>query len=208
MSSFLKKFLVIATALASLTFAFPALAASYGLSETQQATGGLLPTGIAGKQTIPEVVGAIVSAGLGLIGVVFFLLILYAGFSWMIAMGNTEKVSKAKEMLEAAIIGLVIVLASYAIATFVFTSLGGGSESVSPSGGIVQGQCNSTLQKSGDVCDLNSTCATLGGTQLKCVSDCEFVEFGTCGTRASCADPTKIIENKCPGGTDNVCCKP
>ena len=53
---------------------------------------------------------------LGIIAVVIMLL---GGFKWMTAAGNEDKVAEAKKLLVAGIIGLVIVLASFAIVKFV-----------------------------------------------------------------------------------------
>jgi len=94
---------------------------TYGL-DTAADKGGL-KTLFAGK-TLPGLAGDIVGVGLSLVGIVFFGLMLYAGVRWMSAMGKTEDVQKAKDTLEAAAIGLVIVLAAYAITRFVFGSLG------------------------------------------------------------------------------------
>ena len=44
----------------------------------------------------------------------------------MTAAGNAERVDKAKTILTAASMGLVIVLSAYAITKFVFSSLGVG----------------------------------------------------------------------------------
>jgi hypothetical protein len=38
---------------------------------------------------------------------------------WMTAGGNTEQVGKAKNLITSAIIGLVIVFASYALTSFI-----------------------------------------------------------------------------------------
>jgi len=81
-----------------------------------------------------EAIGLVINVALSFIGILFFVLILYAGFTWMTAMGGTEKVEKAKGIIEAAIIGLVLVGAAYAIANFVFDKLGSGS---TPAAGAV-----------------------------------------------------------------------
>jgi hypothetical protein len=44
---------------------------------------------------------------------------IFAGLSWMTASGNQEKVNKAKDLMINAVIGLVIVMAAYAITAFV-----------------------------------------------------------------------------------------
>ena len=54
-------------------------------------------------------------AGLAFLGVVFFLLILYAGLGWILSMGNEEKITQSKDMIIAAVLGLIVVLGAYAI---------------------------------------------------------------------------------------------
>jgi uncharacterized protein YggT (Ycf19 family) len=69
------------------------------------------------------IVGGIITSVLSLMGVIFLVLMIYAGFNWMTARGEEEKVTKAKDTLTRAIIGLIIVLAAYAISYFVVSSL-------------------------------------------------------------------------------------
>lgn len=75
--------------------------------------------GVEEPKSIAEIVGGIISYALGLLGVGAVILIIYAGFLWMTARGKEERVTKAKDTLEAAIIGLVIILAAYAISYYV-----------------------------------------------------------------------------------------
>lgn len=63
--------------------------------------------------------GQLVGALLSFIGVVFMVLIIAAGLMWMTSGGNQSKVDKAKDLMIAAIIGLVIVLSAYAITAFI-----------------------------------------------------------------------------------------
>ncbi len=60
---------------------------------------------------------------LGLLGIIDVCLMLYAGFKWMTAGGNEESITTAKKTIWASIIGLVIILSSYAIANFVLREL-------------------------------------------------------------------------------------
>lgn len=92
------------------------------------------------SMSVYEIIGTLINVFLGLLGVVFLLLVLYAGFLWMTAGGDDKQVDKAKKMLINATVGLVITLSAYAITTFVInwisegTGLGGdGSRS---SGGV------------------------------------------------------------------------
>jgi TRAP-type C4-dicarboxylate transport system permease small subunit len=56
-------------------------------------------------------------------GVIFLILIVFAGYRWMTAGGNEEGVTKAKETLQRAVIGLAIVLFAYAMSIFIINSL-------------------------------------------------------------------------------------
>jgi L-asparagine transporter-like permease len=56
---------------------------------------------------------------LAFLGVVAVVVIIIGGFMWMTAGGNEEKVGKAKKTLIQGLIGLIIVLLAYAIASFV-----------------------------------------------------------------------------------------
>ncbi|MDD2681108.1 MAG: pilin [Patescibacteria group bacterium] len=64
-------------------------------------------------------VGNVIGIVLSFVGVVFLILMIFAGLTWMTAAGNQEKVTKAKDLMINAIIGLVIVMAAYAITAFV-----------------------------------------------------------------------------------------
>lgn len=76
-----------------------------------------------GEYGVSAIIGAVIQALLGLIGLIFLVLMLYAGYNWMIARGEEEKVEKAKDTITRAIVGLIIVVGAYAIWAFVFARL-------------------------------------------------------------------------------------
>lgn len=75
-----------------------------------------------GANYVTQMTGNVISSALSLVGVVFFILIVYGGFVWMTAQGKEDQVTKGKETVIAAIIGMIIIIAAYAITTFVFNS--------------------------------------------------------------------------------------
>ncbi|MBU0731725.1 pilin [Patescibacteria group bacterium] len=79
-------------------------------------------TGLGDAEPV-SVAGRIINVALGILGLFTLILFLYGGFIWMNARGNEEEVSKAKKILTGAVIGLVIVLASYGIANYIFTNV-------------------------------------------------------------------------------------
>lgn len=76
-----------------------------------------------GTTTLSELIKGIIQVILGFLGVIAVLIILWGGFIWMTAVGEPDKVDKAKKMIYSGIIGLIIIFASYAIASFVFSQL-------------------------------------------------------------------------------------
>lgn len=73
--------------------------------------------------TIEGVIGIVISSALALVGVIFLVLTVYGGYIWMTARGDEGSVEKAKGTISRSVIGLVIVLAAYAITYFVIDRL-------------------------------------------------------------------------------------
>ncbi|HZJ41555.1 MAG TPA: pilin [Patescibacteria group bacterium] len=71
------------------------------------------------------IVGRIINIALSFLGLIVLSLMIYAGFLWMTSGGDEEKVRKAKDILQSAVIGLVITLSAWAIATFIISRLWG-----------------------------------------------------------------------------------
>ena len=65
----------------------------------------------------------IIRSALSVLGIILLGVIIYSGFLWMTAGGNDDKVSEAKKWLTRSIIGLIIVLTSYMITSFVTTQI-------------------------------------------------------------------------------------
>jgi hypothetical protein len=107
-----------------------AVGAQSGLSDvvgganSQLGQSGLGQTfGTADKNTLAQMIGGGVNIVLGVLGLLLVILIIYAGFIWTTAQGDSKKVDKAKDMIKQAVIGLIIVFAAYAIAQFVMLNL-------------------------------------------------------------------------------------
>src|SRR3989344_4946322 len=85
------------------------------------------PTNFAGfsSQDLKVTIENIIRIVLGFLGVVTVLIILYGGFVWLTSFGNEDKIDQAKKLISAGVVGLVVVLATYAISSFVVNSLAG-----------------------------------------------------------------------------------
>lgn len=77
-----------------------------------------------GSTDIRIIIMRIVNVFLSLLGIITVGIIAYGGFLWMTAGGNEDQVSKAKKFILNGVIGLAIVLSSWAITRFVFSRLG------------------------------------------------------------------------------------
>jgi len=73
--------------------------------------------------SVESLIGTVITAFLGLLGVIFLVLMVYGGYIWLIARGDESKVEKAKDTIINSLIGLIIVLAAYAITYFVLDKL-------------------------------------------------------------------------------------
>jgi len=71
------------------------------------------------EKTLVKNIANIIKIALSLLGVVCIVLLIYAGYLWMTAGGNDEQVDKSKQIIKNCLIGLVIVVCSYAIAYFI-----------------------------------------------------------------------------------------
>jgi Zn-dependent protease with chaperone function len=117
------KGLISATMVASMALPMIAMAQSGQVTANE-----LLPNEIGtnigtGTTDIRITIARIIRTAMSLLGIIAVLIILYGGFKWMTAAGSDEAVGDAKKIITAGIIGLVIILTAYAIASFVINSL-------------------------------------------------------------------------------------
>ena len=89
---------------------------SASTSEFQETTG-------LGNAEPVDVASRIINVALTVLGLFTLLLIIWGGYIWMNARGNQEEVEKAKKILTGAVIGLIIILASYGVASFIFSNV-------------------------------------------------------------------------------------
>ncbi len=79
-------------------------------------------TGLSKKD--PRVIIAnLIKVVLGFLGTIAVLLVIYSGFLWMTAGGKPDNIKKAKDIMSAAVVGLIIILISYGVTLFVTETL-------------------------------------------------------------------------------------
>lgn len=166
---------------------------NYGLDSTAGAAG--IPT----SKNITTILGDVIGTALSLVSVLFFGLMLYAGIKWMLARGDEGESTKALDTIVAAIIGLVIVLASYAITTFVFKSVGGGGTTdTGPDNSLQKSECEVNYGALGYSCNEKSACNKTVNAEV------DWDNVGK-GTFKDGAETKYYISGQCP--KTPICCK-
>ncbi|MBI4276692.1 hypothetical protein HY629_02535 [Candidatus Uhrbacteria bacterium] len=80
-------------------------------------------SGLSNKPLMASV-GGLINIFLGILGTVAVVIVIYGGFLWMTASGNTEQVEKAQKLLVQGLIGFVIIALAWSIASFVVSNIG------------------------------------------------------------------------------------
>lgn len=123
---------IIATILSLTTVFALALAVTMPLQANATTTIGVEDLGLSyGAQTglgtadVRTTIAKIIKVAMSLLGIVAVVIVLIGGFKWMTAGGNDDQVGEAKKWIFSGVIGLVIILSAYALASFVITQLVG-----------------------------------------------------------------------------------
>jgi cysteine-rich repeat protein len=117
------------------------LTSAPALAQTPTALTGLQAVGntIVLPDTDPRIIASrIINVALGLLAIIFLIIIVYAGFLYMTSGGDAAKTETAIKWIRNGIIGLIIILSSWAIAHYVIQRLieaAGGGGGGGPSGG-------------------------------------------------------------------------
>ncbi len=77
----------------------------------------------ASKGDLITIIASIIKYALGFLGIVLVLFILYGGYLWMTAEGETQRVDEAKKYIKNSIVGMIIIFSAYAISNFVLDIL-------------------------------------------------------------------------------------
>ncbi len=100
-----------------------AFAQNLGLDKARTAAGSAGYNQYTTETTFAETLGTVVKAALSFVGVIFLILMVYAGYLWMTARGDEGKVDKATDIIRAAIIGFIITMGAYSITAFVVPAI-------------------------------------------------------------------------------------
>jgi type IV secretory pathway VirB2 component (pilin) len=128
-TKFIKQALIVMalTALALLLFQFVPAFAQGGLIQSTDVPSKIgAATGNQGSAR--ALILTILDFFLGFLGLLAVIMIIYGGMLYMTASGDQQKVDKGKKILMYAIIGIVIILMSFAIVNTVLSGAGAGGD--------------------------------------------------------------------------------
>jgi len=94
-------------------------------SEPVNLSGSEYPNPLGAGVGIFDVMGRVVKVFLGIIGALALLIFIYGGVSYMTAGGEESRVTKARDVLKYATIGLVAIMLAYAVVNFFISALVG-----------------------------------------------------------------------------------
>jgi len=108
--------MIVPVLLLSVVMIFGTYAQAHATDFSIENIGGSVGLGTADlKQTVINIIQWV----LGILALVAAVMIIYGGFIWLTAGGNEESVEKAKKIISAAVVGLIVVLLAWAIVIFV-----------------------------------------------------------------------------------------
>ena len=143
----------------------------------------------ASETDIRTLIVNIIRYALTFLGIIAVVMIMYGGFIWMTSNGQPDRVQKAKNILIAAAIGLIIVISAFAIVTFI----------VSITGDTLEGSC--TVGDPPKLCgcqDMGTKICQADGTWSDCSADCDYAGGQKCcawGCDISCLTPPEFKIN-------------
>ncbi|MFA6429445.1 MAG: hypothetical protein WCV84_03010 [Patescibacteria group bacterium] len=148
-----------------------------GLQGAGSAAG--IATACASTDCIVGIIGSVIGIALGLLGVAFLLLLLYAGARYMTSGGEPDAVKKAMGTIRDAVIGLVIITLAYSISGFILDELsksvgmtsGGGA----PAGGTAptaNGTCSCACGTAAPTTSPTTGACVAATCQSSCVTSC------------------------------------
>jgi len=125
-----KQAMIVLGLTALLLVAFTALGGA--TAGAQLITSGDVPSNVAlstgGEGSIRTLILKIVNFFLGFLGLIAVIMIIYGGITYVTSAGNEEKAGEAKKIIMYAIIGIIIVLISFALVNTVIGGVASGAD--------------------------------------------------------------------------------
>lgn len=76
-----------------------------------------------GNADIPTVISRVIQIVMGLSATVMLVMILYAGFTYLISRGDPKKTTTALNLIKTSVIGIIIIVTAYSLSQFVINNI-------------------------------------------------------------------------------------
>lgn len=111
--------------LSSARVLFTTLAASLLPATAWATTTYTLPNPFGSSTSVTDIVVNIINFAIGIIGIVALVMFIYGGFVILTAHGNADQMKKGAHTLVYAVIGMIVVLTSYSVLSYIFSQVYG-----------------------------------------------------------------------------------
>ena len=108
----------------SLIVFIPVAVLAQGLKDAGDKLGSMQDKGVGLSSNFQGLTGTVLAGIFYILGTIFLLLMIYGGYVWIKAAGRDQEVDRAKRILMTSIIGMIVILASYAITNFILGRVG------------------------------------------------------------------------------------
>lgn len=158
------------------------------------------------EQSFAELIGTVIKGLLSFIGVIFLVLMVYAGYLWMTAQGDESQIEKAQNIIKSSIIGMVVLVGAYTITAFIVPRIVEKTTGDSQQGGGGGGGganslcCVVCLKYSGQDCT-----SSVVGSESECMQKFGCPENSNNSVENECSI-TSAPADQCTGGVDRVNC--
>ncbi|MFA5318268.1 MAG: pilin [Patescibacteria group bacterium] len=158
--------------------------------------------------TIAQYIKAIYQYGIGIVGILAAVVLMFGGLLWLTAGGDAGRVSEAKEWIKASLLGLVIALCSYVILLTINPDLVN-FRAIEVAGiKPVEFNINKDTKSSSELSVVVQTCENNGdcpsGENCLSVNGKNFCSGGkflhACRNNSDCKSSLTCINNECLGG--------
>jgi hypothetical protein len=151
-------------------------------SPTASSNAGNTPAGfvkgienyIVSAPDLGKMVSDVFDWSLSILGIVVFISFFMSGVQWATAYGNPSKVSQAQDRMKQTVFGAILLVSSYVILNVINPDFVGQKTQLPPLDPISSGSTsnnNSALKAKGEVCVVNSDCASNSCTGATADSD-------------------------------------
>ena len=179
------------------------LAINLGIDSTSELNKAVKSSGYStntDETTFASLLGTVVKGVLSFAGVVFLILMVYAGYLWMTARGEEGQVDKAHDIIRAAVIGLIITVGAYSITSFVVPRI---VEKTTRGAPTVGAQVQCCLRANVTSLGIGMVQFTRVNSQQECMgANNTGINEGLCSQGGSCTYVTSLMADQCQGTRD------